>query len=68
MGYSGIELTLHPGVNGINLGISSELKDWKLREVKEIDLQFGKYRSESNITGSFNLGTKKGEIIFPKKF
>ena len=66
--YNGTEFTLHKGIRGISFGLSSELKDGKLKNLKEIDLQFGKYWDGSNITGSLNLKTKKGKLSFQKNF
>ena len=66
--YNGTEFTLYKNVNGVTLGASSEVRNGKLKDLRNTDFQFGKFWKGSNVTGNINFGSKTGKISFQKNF
>lgn len=63
--YSGTEFTLHRGVKGVSVGVSSSATNG---EFGDINLQAGKYWKGCNLTGNVNPKTKTGKLSFQKNF
>lgn len=61
--YAGTEFTFHRDIKGLSFGVS-----FGSRDLENVDLQLGKYRKRSNITGNFNPKTRKGKLSYQINF